>query len=130
MWIYERYDWMHFDWDKDNKVCADLGQGLFFTDRPCPLIMAYTALCGRFSGQGLCIEIKPCPKIRKTSPKGASDLARHDLWHSQSIAGTISIVRPFILTVSAVSNVISISLSHLRAFAPASRPLSSLLRVF
>lgn len=45
------------------KVCVHFGQDLFFTDRPCPFIMAYAALCGRFGGQGLSIEIRLCPKV-------------------------------------------------------------------
>jgi len=45
------------------KVCVHFGQDLFFTDRPCPFIMAYAALCGRFGGQGLPIEIRLCPKV-------------------------------------------------------------------
>ena len=40
--------------------------------------MAYTALDGRFGGQGLRVEIRPRPKVRRTLPKGVADLARHD----------------------------------------------------
>ena len=51
---------------KDNRVgsyLSPLKDILFFTDRPCPFIMAYAALCGRFGGQGLSIEIRLCPKV-------------------------------------------------------------------
>ena len=38
-------------------------------------------------------------------------------------------VWPFILTVSAVSNVINVNFSHLRSLAPTNRPFNSLFRV-
>lgn len=44
------------------------GQGLFLADRPCPLIIAFTVLYGRFGAQGLRIEIRPCPKVCQTLP--------------------------------------------------------------
>ena len=64
--------------DTAGKVCHCFGQGLFLSDRPCPLTMASTLLRARFGGQGLRLEIKPCPKAWTSSPKSFASLDKRN----------------------------------------------------
>ena len=62
-------------------VCYCFGQGLFVSYRPCPFNIAFTLLRARSGGQGLRLEIKPCPKESTTLPRSIADPApKHPRW--------------------------------------------------